>query len=65
MRESYITLKDHKENFQTNPKSRLINPTKTEVGKISKQILSKKVAKIREKTKLEQCRTTPLLPTHM
>ena len=54
MRESYITQKDHKENFQTNPKTRLINTTKTEVGKISKQMLSKKVAEIRRKSKLVQ-----------
>ena len=28
----FITLKDHKENFQNNPKCRLINPAKTEMG---------------------------------
>jgi len=54
MRESYITLKEHKENVHTNPKTRLINTTKTEVGEISKQILSKKVAEIRRKSKLVQ-----------
>ncbi len=32
-RNSYITLKDHKENFQSNPKFRLINSSKTELGK--------------------------------
>jgi uncharacterized protein YhaN len=25
-REAFITLKDHKENFESNPKCRLINP---------------------------------------
>ena len=30
--QSFITLKDHKENFQNNPKCRLINPAKTEMG---------------------------------
>ena len=34
--EAFITLKDHKENFENNPKVRLINPTKSEVGRISK-----------------------------
>ena len=30
--QSFITLKDHKENFQNNLKCRLINPAKTEMG---------------------------------
>ena len=29
-REAFLTLKDHKEDFQENPKVRLINPTKPE-----------------------------------
>ena len=33
---AFITLKDHKENFQSNPKCRLINPAKSEIGKVSK-----------------------------
>ena len=35
----FITLKDHKENFENNPSTRLINPAKNEVGRISKVIL--------------------------
>ena len=35
----YITLKDHKENFQSNPKFRQINPAKTELGKVSNVVL--------------------------
>ena len=38
---AYVTLKDHKPNFNNNPSCRLINPSKIEIGKISKQILSK------------------------
>ena len=34
-----ITLKDHKENFVNNPRTRLINPAKNEIGRISKAIL--------------------------
>ena len=34
----FITLKDHKENFQNNPTTRLINPAKNEIGRISKVI---------------------------
>ena len=36
---AFITLKDHKENFRSNSPSRLINPSKSELGKISKQKL--------------------------
>ena len=34
----FITIKDHKPNFQNNPSCRLINPYKPEIGKISQQI---------------------------
>ena len=37
----FITVKDHKEDFRTNPKYRLINPTKNEMGKLSKNILDR------------------------
>ena len=40
-KQAFITLKDHKPNFRNNPTCRLINPTKPEIGKISKQILEK------------------------
>ena len=33
---AFITLKDHKENFRTSHSCRLINPSKNELGKISK-----------------------------
>ena len=36
---AYITLKDHKENFNINPKCRLINPAKSEHGKVAKLIV--------------------------
>ena len=39
VKEAFITLKDHKENFQNKPTCRLINPSKPEIGCISKQIL--------------------------
>ena len=35
-KQAFITIKDHKENFKTNTKCRLINPMKSEIGKISK-----------------------------
>ena len=47
-RESYIKLKDHKEDFQTNPRVRLINPTKNELARIAMKIIDKLVKQIRE-----------------
>ena len=40
-REAFITLKDHKPNFKNNPTCRLINPAKSEIGKVSKQLLDR------------------------
>ena len=40
-RETFITLKDHKENFENNPKCRLLNPAKSEIGRVSKAYLQK------------------------
>ena len=36
---SFVTLKDRKENFTIHPTTRLINPSKNEIGRISKHIL--------------------------
>jgi len=38
-RQAFITLKDHKNNFENKPTCRLINPAKSEIVRISKQIL--------------------------
>ena len=38
---AYVTLKDHKENFRNHPTCRLINPTKSDIGIISKKILDR------------------------
>ena len=56
--DAFITLKDHKQNFRIQPKCRLINPTKSEMGIISSQILQRINEEIREKTKLRQWRKT-------
>ena len=47
-----ITLKDHKENFRNNIKCRLINPSKSEVGLVSKCYLSNIIADVSKKTKV-------------
>ena len=51
---AFITIKDHKENFENNMKCRLINPTKTEIGRVSKYILDRINTDIRSKCKLNQ-----------
>ena len=60
-REAFITLKDHKENFQNNTKCRLINPAKSEIGKISKHYIETINNTIREKTQVNQWRNTKLV----
>ena len=57
-KQAFITLKDHKPNFRNNPTCRLINPTKPEIGKISKQILKNINTKVRTATKLNQWKNT-------
>ena len=56
---AFITLKDHKPNFPNNIKCRLINPAKSNLGKISKQILQKINSKIRQSTGVLQWQDTP------
>ena len=41
MTDTFITLNDHKPNFTTNPKCRLINPSKSELRKVSKFLIEK------------------------
>ena len=39
--EAYVTVKDHKDGFPNHPSFRLINPSKSDIGRISKKILDK------------------------
>ena len=55
--ESYISIKDHKESFPNKTSCRLINPSKSNVGKTSKTILDK------INTKIVQVTATGLEPT--
>ena len=57
-KQAFITLKDHKPNFANKPTCRLINPTKSEIGKISKQILDRINSKIIKATKINQWKNT-------
>ena len=54
----FISLKDHKEDFQNNPTIRLINPAKKELGKISKVILDRINKNIRENLQPNQWKST-------
>jgi hypothetical protein len=53
-RNAFVTLKDHKENFDSNPKCRLINPSKSEHGKVSKIIIDDINNNIRSTLNLNQ-----------
>ncbi len=57
-REAFISLKDHKENFENNPKCRLINPAKSESGKLGKIILDKINSNLRKIVNLNQWKNT-------
>ena len=57
-RESFVTLKDHKENFQNNPKCRLLNPAEPEIGIISKHYIEKINSNIRKTTNMNQWQNT-------
>ena len=56
--EAYITVKDHKENFPANPSFRLINPSKTDIDKVSKVLLDKINKELLAKIKVNQWKST-------
>ena len=55
---AFITIKDHKENFETDTKCRLINPAKSQIGILSRQILQRANKQLRSKLKLNQWQST-------
>ena len=62
-KQASITLKDHKDNFHDNPKCRLINPTKSELGKVSKQKVERMAAEVKATTGLMQWKNTAAVIT--
>ena len=38
---TFLPLKDHKDKFRSNPTCSLINPSKNELGRVSKQLVEK------------------------
>ena len=57
-KDAFITLKDHKPNFANKPTCRLINPTKSEIGKVSKKILDRIISTIAKKRNFDQWKNT-------
>ena len=53
---AFVTLKDHKDNFRSNPTCRLINPSENELEKVSKQLVEKINSDIIEKLLFNQWR---------
>ena len=51
---SFITLKDYKENFTNHPTTRLTSPCKNEIGRISKHILDKTNTKLVSKLSVNE-----------
>ena len=58
---SFITIKDRKENFDTHPAVRLITPAKNELGRISKLILDNINKKISQTFELNQWKNTDVV----
>ena len=56
--EAFVTLKDHKEDFNSNPKCRLINPAKSEIGKVSKRIIEKINEEVKSLSNVNQWKNT-------
>ena len=57
-KEAYITIKDHKPNFPDDIKCRLINPCKSNIGKITKQLFDRINSNIITKLDLAQLKNT-------
>jgi hypothetical protein len=55
---AFVLLKDHKPNFSTNLPCRLINPAKSDIGKISKILLETINTDLHAKTGLNQWKST-------
>ena len=58
---TYITLKDHKENFRNNTQHKLINLSKSTVVHISKNYLNDIIADVSCKTEVNQWHNTAIV----
>ena len=55
-RKAFITLKDRKGDFRSNSKYRPLNPSKSEIGSISKSFLERIISDVKRSTKDNQWR---------
>ena len=60
---AFISLKNHKPNFQSTSPCRLINPSKSDIGKVSKPILDRTNQNLRHKLPFNQRKTQQMLLT--
>ena len=58
LKDCYVTLKDHKDNFFSKPETRLINPSNSDIGQISKIIVEKVNKSIRKTKEFNQWTST-------
>ena len=49
--DAFVTIKDHKPAFPGRVECRLLNPAKSNIGRISKQILEEAIDSIKSQTK--------------
>ena len=56
--ECFVTLQDHKPNFENKLPTRLINPAKNEIGRISKNIVQTTNTNLRNILQLHQWKNT-------
>ena len=57
-KDPYLTVKDHKGTFPARIEARLINPSKSQMGKVAKTILDRIISTIKSKTGLTQWKST-------
>ena len=57
-KQAFVTLKDHKDNFQNNPTCRLINPAKSEMGKVSKKLIDQVNTELKSSKNVNQWKNT-------
>ena len=57
-RPTFITLKGRKENFKSNQKCRLMKPSKSEIGIVSKKHLENIISKLNSKLQYNEWRNT-------
>ena len=57
-RNPYVTIKDHKPGFPARMEARLVNPAKTQIGKVAKKILDRVIKAVRPKLGVNQWKSS-------